>query len=282
MSVCQVRYTEQTNFVSDQFVYIGRCGLNRYTFRGTEQEFTLTRPHGRVDYHILMAQTGRFDAVCNGVRYSPAIGDCVLYWPNDPQTYMHCVSAESPVSETRWIHFSGTAVAEALTEAGLTASGVYRPSSVGEARRLMEAIRQNVLCGHSLDAAGNLLRLFARLSPGAQVPDDPVRRMIHAEAEYIHAHIAEPINFDECARRCCLSRSRFSHLFADYVGDPPHRYQRRLRMEQARELLSYSDLSVSEIAAQLGYGDSLYFSRIFRKTVGQSPSAFRRSDDPTE
>ena len=128
--------------------------------------------------------------------------------------------------------------------------------------------------GDALTANGQLLRMMAQLGP-RRVADDARGRALRAEAAFIDAHYPEPIDFDACAARCCLSRSRFSHLFTAAFGAPPRRYQQRLRMAQACELLAYSSLTVAEIAAQLGYGDALYFSRVFRQAVGCAPTAFR-------
>jgi AraC-like DNA-binding protein len=75
---------------------------------------------------------------------------------------------------------------------------------------------------------------------------------------------------------CNLSEGYFSHHFKESVGIAPIKYLTNLRMEKAKFLLSESDLSVSAIAWSLGYGDLLYFSRIFKKIVGESPTIYRK------
>ena len=54
------------------------------------------------------------------------------------------------------------------------------------------------------------------------------------------------------------------------------RYVRRERVLQARRLLLYTELSVKEIAAELGYDDSAYFTRLFTKETGVPPSVYRK------
>lgn len=269
-------FLDKTNFTSEEYLHINSCGHNRYVLRTGAQEFCVFRPNGRVDYHILLVTEGQMEAVCGGVRERLTKGDAMLYGPGERQEYIFSVSEACPQSESLWIHFCGKSAPEIMRRAGLTHSGPQHPKSPDEARRIFESLLRSHMAGDPMTANGNLLRLLAQLSPDRAAPDSEAVRRLRAEAAYIYAHYSEAVDFNACAARCCLSRSRFSHLFAELMGEPPHRYQQRLRMEQARELLAYSTLSVGEIAAQLGYDDPLYFSRLFRRTVGQTPSEFRR------
>ena len=265
---------DTTNFASDAYLQINSCGRNYYTQRGDVTEFCTVRPQGRVDYHILLVTAGHMEAECGGERLHLTEGDAMLYGPGVRQAYYFRITEAHPVSESMWVHYTGTAVPEVLASAGLPVSGRVQAGGFGEARRLMEAMVRAHRAGDALTANGQLLRMMAQLGP-RRVADDARGRALRAEAAFIDAHYPEPIDFDACAARCCLSRSRFSHLFTAAFGAPPRRYQQRLRMAQACELLAYSSLTVAEIAAQLGYGDALYFSRVFRQAVGCAPTAFR-------
>lgn len=74
-----------------------------------------------------------------------------------------------------------------------------------------------------------------------------------------------------------LSASRISALFRKYTGSAPLVFFIRMKMERACFLLRTSTLNVSEVALELGYTDPYYFSRVFSRTVGQSPRAYRSS-----
>lgn len=74
--------------------------------------------------------------------------------------------------------------------------------------------------------------------------------------------------------------SHLSRVFSHHEGDTIERYLIRLRIEKAKELLTYKDINVSEVAYRLGYASAAHFSRQFKKIVGMSPSIYR--DEPNE
>ena len=67
----------------------------------------------------------------------------------------------------------------------------------------------------------------------------------------------------------------FIRCFRAYTGYPPRQYLIRLKVNRARELLSYSSYNISEIARLVGYDNPLYFSRVFSQNMGCSPSEYR-------
>ncbi|MCY1251201.1 HTH-type transcriptional activator Btr [compost metagenome] len=72
-----------------------------------------------------------------------------------------------------------------------------------------------------------------------------------------------------------MSESNFSRLFKKQTGVSFVEYLTQLRMEKAKELLLRPDEKVYEIALAVGYQDSRYFSQIFRKYTGDTPSEYR-------
>ena len=66
------------------------------------------------------------------------------------------------------------------------------------------------------------------------------------------------------------------HLFKDYTGFSPYRFQLKIRMERAVEMLEYTALSVEEIAEMVGYEDCSYFCRIFKRYTGHTPLFYRK------
>lgn len=77
------------------------------------------------------------------------------------------------------------------------------------------------------------------------------------------------------AARANLSRAQFTRRFTAHTGQPPARYVIRARLERARQLLSETNMTVTQVAATLGYADVGYFSRQFKAHTGHSPSRDR-------
>ncbi len=93
--------------------------------------------------------------------------------------------------------------------------------------------------------------------------------------DYIQTRFIEPISILDVARHFQIDRRRLSYLFEKEMGMGPNHYLTELRMQKAKLLLRTSDYSVAQIAEMVGYLDSFYFSRIFKKQHGLSPSDFR-------
>lgn len=103
------------------------------------------------------------------------------------------------------------------------------------------------------------------------------RDSITAALEYIHQHYAEELFISELAREFGMERRRFSKLFEQLTGLAPIQYLTEYRIRKAKELLRTSSYPMAKIAEQVGYSDSFYFSRVFKKYVGMSPSTYRRA-----
>lgn len=96
-----------------------------------------------------------------------------------------------------------------------------------------------------------------------------------AIANYIKKNYTRDISSkDLCAHFYC-SRSKISHIFNKGMGMSISNYINLLRCNGAKELLKSSELSVTEIAFSVGFKDSNYFTGVFKKNVGMTPSAFR-------
>ncbi len=97
-------------------------------------------------------------------------------------------------------------------------------------------------------------------------------------ADYLEEHYAEKISLDQIAENMYLSPFYISKIFKSEIGESPIHYLIRVRMEKAKELLEKgSDLSITEIAEQVGYDDVYHFSKLFKKAYGMSPSKVRKA-----
>lgn len=109
----------------------------------------------------------------------------------------------------------------------------------------------------------------------------PVRTSDNGMAEVqelIRSRIADPaLTIAELADASGLSISYFRKVFTETYGIAPVRYITLLRIAHARKLLAETRMSVSDIAEASGFTDVYYFSRIFTKSTGLSPTAYRKN-----
>ena len=101
--------------------------------------------------------------------------------------------------------------------------------------------------------------------------------MAHQICTYLKDHVCERITLEDLSRHFHFGKSRLSDIFKRSQNDTIIGYHIKLKIEEAKRLLFEGTLSVSEIAAQLGFESPEYFSRTFRKHTGTSPSAFKAS-----
>ncbi|MFQ3228904.1 arabinose operon transcriptional regulator AraC [Reinekea sp.] len=108
-------------------------------------------------------------------------------------------------------------------------------------------------------------------------PMSPIDPRILRACQFIHENIARELSIDELAQVACMSQSRFSHLFKKQKDVSVRQWIEDQRIALARQLLITTDLAINQVAQYLGYQDALYFSRVFKKNLGESPREFRQS-----
>lgn len=96
-------------------------------------------------------------------------------------------------------------------------------------------------------------------------------------AQYVEDNLAEHISLAQLAGLAQLSPYHFCRAFKQSFGAPPHRYHTRRRIERAKMLLAKPNLSVTEIALEVGFGETSSFTAAFRRLSGQTPTGYRRS-----
>lgn len=89
--------------------------------------------------------------------------------------------------------------------------------------------------------------------------------------------ISTPYSLNQIADQLALSKNYLISLFREKTGYTPMNYLIHLKMQQACEYLDTTNLSVKEVGELVGYHDSFYFSRIFKKVMKQSPNAYRKT-----
>lgn len=103
--------------------------------------------------------------------------------------------------------------------------------------------------------------------------------LIESVIRYVKQFHTDEVNLENICKEFSCSRSYISHSFKKHTGRTLREYICDLRIEDAKTLLKYSSLSVTEIAFSVGFGDSNYFSQVFKKKLGMTPLEYKNSKD---
>ncbi len=132
---------------------------------------------------------------------------------------------------------------------------------------LIASVRLSV-CSILLEAAKQL---------GSNRTFEP-KKVVQATIKFMTAHLGESISIEEVADTVHCCRAKLFEVFKDSTGMTPNDYWQRLRIDQAQNLLVRSNKSITAIAMECGFSSSQYFSSVFRKYAGVSPSDYRMTE----
>ncbi|MDQ0222126.1 helix-turn-helix domain-containing protein [Streptococcus moroccensis] len=97
---------------------------------------------------------------------------------------------------------------------------------------------------------------------------------------FIETHLNKKLTLDILAQHCHISRSYLSTLFQKEIKQSFTDYCHQLRLKKAKELLEDHSLTINDVAEKCGYQSTDYFSKIFKKNTGQTPSDYRKNGMP--
>jgi len=130
-------------------------------------------------------------------------------------------------------------------------------------------------------SGGDIHHTF-RFDSIAHHPRGLSRRALSRVQLYIDEHLGEPFTSSDLARMAGVSRFHFSRLFRCSTGASPMQFVRMHRLAISKDLLSQGDLSIAEIASEVGFCDQSHYCRTFRRMTGITPSAFAQASDSTK
>ena len=235
---------------------------------GENDQMTIRR-NGREDWSLFYCEAGKLyfeDSVLEA-------GQVWVYAPNVPQKYT-MYSKDKTIYH--YLHFTGSDVTELLSSLGISLSYPIevKSSSISD---VLDSIQNSILEDSSLSklsAEYHTLHLLSML----------VRRRAHFSEVHMMKRVtddmehsfAAPYDAYRYADMFRISVSRFNHLFKQCVGVSPYAYYVRLRMANAISLLEDTHLRIQDIAEKCGYADAVYFTQVFKKNIGLSPSNYRK------
>jgi len=207
-------------------------------------------------------------------------GSAILIPPNQPHVYF--ADRQDPWS-IFWIHFSGTQVSEVST--ALSENPGNPVVHVPDTRLVLQAFEEVYAClnynysdSGLLSMSSKLMNLFSIIRlhrrhrhPRRQAAENSVLSTI----KFMRQHLDMNLTLDDLAAQSGQSIPYYCRRFKEGTDQSPMSYFIHLKLQKACELLIQTDLSVKDVAEELGYKDPYYFSRLFKKIQGCAPSQYR-------
>ena len=257
---------------------VGSCGTYRLQ---TVKKLPTWRPRGRLDYQLLYVVSGKAHFYFDDAERIVTAGHMVLFQPRQEQHYEYFGTDKT---EVYWVHFTGSNVKNILRryDVPLDTPVFYSGTSVIYAYLFEEMINELQTCRTGYEELLTMylqqililvqrIRLERRPSVNTHIQEE----MEYAR-RYFNEHYNEQINIEEYAESRNMSVSWFQRNFKQIANCSPMQYLLTIRMNNAASLLESTDYSMAEISAIVGYDNPLYFSRLFKKQNGVSPSEYRK------
>jgi len=256
--------------------------------RGGTLDFYIDRPGGMKGWIINLTVQGLGLVQDGGHTFECGLGD-VLLFPAGITPHYYGRAPDSDTWYHRWVYFRPRGFWAGWLQWATRPGGKVGRLHLADPglRREFEQLFVDIDTTHrggkrtSEELAINLLeRLLIRCHeemPGFQ--SRPLDPRVLAACQHIANQLARELTLEEIAEHVCLSPSRLTHLFSAQMGVSITRWREDQRVILAKHMLQSTTAPVSAIAGRVGYDDQLYFSRVFRKRVGVSPTEFRRSSE---
>jgi len=239
-----------------------------------------THNHTRIEeYYLLYMVKGEMKIWIDNEEIIILAGQVVVFFPNNKYRYaMH----NGIAVQYYWVHFSGNQIADILSDCRIYNCVINSVGIIESVFQDFKALFQEFAIRDHLfyyQTEAKMLSILTSISRNfidfhGTVSKANIRFI--ESLTYIHQNFTREISIAELASKEYLSVSRYRTIFKKITGHSPKDYISNLRINQAKRLLHQTNLSICEIAGIVGYQDQLYFSRVFVKCVGCSPSSFRK------
>lgn len=250
--------------VTDSYLEINNLGY----YKNIDKTLITKRESGRLDYQIIYISQGYGNFLIAGQMVRVNQGNIVLIYPGEKNYY------EFPANNSSyyWIHFTGTGASSLLKKLNMT-NHVYAVGDFYEFKSFFDQMSKSTIAKDfttDIYLSASMQTLLALTSKKIYIPDSPIHRVI----ELIQKGNMNTMSNAEYAKMCNLSEAHFIRKFKTITGKTPHQYKVGIVISKAIEMLTTTTLNISETAYALGFEDSLYFSRLFKKEVGISPQNY--------
>ena len=242
------------------------------------RNYLINRPRssvGCIEYIV----GGRGTVQVGDTSFSPRAGD--TYFLPEGIDHRYASDRHDPW-EKIWINLSGGYVERLAELYGVR--GVYHFPGLDTSDLLLkfQYYADRPATAHNSEKCCALVtELFFRMSCSLCETEETKLTPVQLMLAYIEQHETDVIRLEQLAAACHKSPSQAERLFRAEVGMPPYRYVLNRKIEVACQLLRETGMSVRDIASYLSFEDEFYFSGLFRRKTGLSPTQYRKQQKAT-
>lgn len=229
---------------------------------------------------IVFVTGGSATAICGNQRFALETGDLFVAFPNQEHGYENTkniagfvliVPAQPYLSAFHSVFEQNIPLQPVLKRGTWEHTGILQLAQMAfpEWHSASKAVMQ----GYGMLIVGKLLPLLTL----TKLPAGQATAMQEVLL-YINHHYTEPLSRQEIAKAVGYNESYISHIFSDQLNTTLTDYITSLRINDAKQLLTETDMTVSQMAAHLGFGTIRSFNRAFLKQTGLTPTAYRTAE----
>lgn len=186
-----------------------------------------------------------------------------------------------------WVSFDGE-FARSLAQRGFLVGEGFRVQKIGPSPLMLGMfadlidLAREERPGWQQMLGAQILRIvaYAGQATEAQALDPRIRSLVELVKAEFQAHIYDSLDVEDLARRLGQNYKSFREDFKSYTGLSPYQYFLHMKIDKAKELLAERGTSVKEVSYRLAFQNPYYFSRLFKKKTGTSPSQWNGLEIP--
>lgn len=241
----------------------------------------LVHPHFHEDMEIILVADGKIMLSAGTAVHQLEKGDIAVLLPS----VTHSVVSLTENARIKGLVFNTKVLNQPISFSLDTACFILSENSPHYSKFRDEFdkavyLYHNHSFAYKMEMCSRLLMLLVILTEaGMLMPEsgDSLQKRLTPALDYISEHFSQPIKISELSSLLCVCDDHFIRLFKTATSRTPSEYITDMRVSNAMRLLSTDTYSVSEIAEKTGFLNSAYFSKIFKKKLGITPTKYRKN-----
>lgn len=247
--------------------------------------------HRHADIEINYCVSGSFETVINDKKYIVAEGEMILISPMVAHSFPHHEDRNKKVLTIivgisllkKFFSYFSKAPKDVYLISKINESDIHEKlyshlTETVEFCQQKDARNDLLICGNLYKICSYLIDVIIAAGDYTNAVNKEMTKVANIEKamEMIYFDYASPLTIEDVAVATGYAKSNFCKIFRSVTGDTFHNVLNRKRVESACGLLQESNMSVSEIATSVGFGETKTFCRVFRTITSYTPGQYRK------